>query len=115
MARIPQQQQPLKFATVAAVARPLRRLEPEDPPINLYVGNLPFNLTSEELTAHFSKVGPVTSAQVINDRETGRSRGFGFVEMSDEDGRRAIDELSGQNLAGRALTVNEARPRQPRR
>jgi len=78
------------------------------------VGNLPFSTTSDELQALFSKVGTVTSAQVITDRETGRSRGFGFIEMSDEDAARAIDELTGANLGGRSITVNEARPRAPR-
>jgi RNA recognition motif-containing protein len=82
--------------------------------INLYVGNLPFSTTSDDLANLFSKVGEVTSAQVVTDRETGRSRGFGFVEMSDEDARKAIEELGGTNLAGRPLTVNEARPRAPR-
>jgi RNA recognition motif-containing protein len=82
--------------------------------INLYVGNLPFQTTSDELSALFGRVGAVTSAQVITDRETGRSRGFGFVEMSDEDGRKAIDELTGADMGGRAITVNEARPRAPR-
>ena len=78
------------------------------------MGNLPYSTTSDELTALFSRVGAVTSAQVIMDRETGRSRGFGFVEMSDEDGRRAIDELTGAAMGGRSITVNEARPRAPR-
>jgi len=78
------------------------------------VGNLPFSTTSDELAALFGRVGSVTSAQVISDRETGRSRGFGFVEMSDEDARKAIDELTGADMGGRAITVNEARPRQPR-
>ena len=82
--------------------------------INLYVGNLPFSTTSDELATMFGRVGIVTSAQVITDRETGRSRGFGFVEMSDEDARKAIDELTGADLGGRSITVNEARPRQPR-
>lgn len=82
--------------------------------INLYVGNLPFTTTSDELAALFGRVGEVTSAQVITDRETGRSRGFGFVEMSDEDARKAIEELTGADFAGRAITVNEARPRAPR-
>ena len=82
--------------------------------INLYVGNLPFSTTSDELAALFGRVGSVTSAQVITDRETGRSRGFGFVEMSDEDARKAIDELTGVDMGGRSLTVNEARPRAPR-
>ena len=78
------------------------------------MGNLPYSTTSDELAALFSRVGAVTSAQVIIDRETGRSRGFGFVEMSDEDGRKAIDELTGAPMGGRSITVNEARPRQPR-
>lgn len=78
------------------------------------MGNLPFTTTSNELEEFFSKVGTVTSAQVITDRETGRSRGFGFVEMADDDARKAIDELTGGNLGGRAITVNEARPRAPR-
>lgn len=79
------------------------------------MGNLPFSTTNEDLAKHFSQVGAVSSAQVINDRDTGRSRGFGFVEMADDDARRAIDELSGSSLGGRSITVNEARPRQPRR
>jgi cold-inducible RNA-binding protein len=78
------------------------------------VGNIPFSTTSDDLAALFAKVGQVSSAQVITDRETGRSRGFGFVEMSDEDGRKAIDELTGADLGGRSITVNEARPRQAR-
>ena len=79
------------------------------------MGNLPFSTTSDELATLFGRVGVVTSAQVITDRETGRSRGFGFVEMSDEDARKAIDELTGADLGGRSITVNEARPRAPRR
>ena len=82
--------------------------------INLYVGNLPFSTTSDELASLFGTIGEVTSAQVVTDRETGRSRGFGFVEMADEDARKAIDQLTGTNLGGRPLTVNEARPRNPR-
>ena len=78
--------------------------------INLYVGNLPFSTTSDDLANLFAKVGAVTSAQVVTDRETGRSRGFGFVEMGDEDARKAIDELTGTQLGGRPITVNEARP-----
>ena len=75
------------------------------------MGNLPFSTTSDELASLFGRVGVVTSAQVITDRETGRSRGFGFVEMSDDDARKAIDELTGADLGGRSITVNEARPR----
>ena len=78
------------------------------------MGNLPYQTTSDDLASLFGRAGSVTSAQVIMDRETGRSRGFGFVEMSDEDGRKAIDELTGADLGGRAITVNEARPRAPR-
>ena len=78
------------------------------------MGNLPFQTTSDELASLFGKVGAVTSAQVITDRETGRSRGFGFVEMADDDARKAIDELTGADMGGRAITVNEARPRAPR-
>ena len=78
------------------------------------MGNLPYSTTSDELATLFGRVGVVTSAQVIMDRETGRSRGFGFVEMSDEDGRKAIDELTGAAMGGRSITVNEARPRAPR-
>ncbi|MDQ3542554.1 MAG: RNA-binding protein [Actinomycetota bacterium] len=78
------------------------------------MGNLPFQTTSDELATLFGKVGAVTSAQVITDRETGRSRGFGFVEMGDDDARKAIDELTGADMGGRAITVNEARPRAPR-
>ncbi len=82
--------------------------------MNLYVGNLPFNTTSDELHDVFSQHGTVTSAQVIMDRETGRSRGFGFVEMS-EGGDRAIEALNGSDLGGRSMTVNEAKPRESNR
>ena len=78
------------------------------------MGNLPYSTTSDELATLFGRVGAVTSAQVIMDRETNRSRGFGFVEMADEDARKAIDELTGADMGGRAITVNEARPRAPR-
>ena len=78
------------------------------------MGNLPYSTTSDDLATLFARVGAVTSAQVIMDRETGRSRGFGFVEMSDEDGRKAITELAGADMGGRGITVNEARPRQAR-
>jgi len=80
----------------------------------LYVGNLSFRVTSEELSQLFSQYGNVTSASVISDRDTGRSRGFGFVEMADG-GEQAVEALNGQDLQGRALTVNEAKPREPRR
>ena len=80
--------------------------------MNIYVGNLPFSSTSGDLEELFGEYGQVESAAVISDRETGRSRGFGFVEMaSDDDARRAIEELDGADLGGRNLKVNEARPR----
>lgn len=81
---------------------------------NLYVGNLSYNCTADELRELFSQHGNVTSAQVVSDRETGRSRGFGFVEMSDG-GEAAINALNGSEFQGRTLTVNEARPREPGR
>ena len=80
---------------------------------NLYVGNLPFQTTADDLREVFGQHGPVTAAQVVADRETGRSRGFGFVEMS-AGGDEAIAALNGVEFQGRALTVNEARPREPR-
>jgi RNA recognition motif-containing protein len=80
---------------------------------NIFVGNLPFSATSDELREAFSAYGTVTRAQVATDRETGRSRGFGFVEMS-EGGDEAIAALNGTELGGRTLTVNEARPREDR-
>ena len=83
--------------------------------MNIYVGNLPFNTSGHDLEELFGAYGSVDSASVINDRETGRSRGFGFVEMDDEGGRKAIEELDGKDYGGRNLKVNEARPREDRR
>src|SRR4051812_24549679 len=81
----------------------------------LYVGNLSYNVSSSDLEQLFSQHGTVQSAEVIQDRDTGRSKGFGFVEMgSDEEAQAAIAALSGQQHDGRALTVNEAKPREPR-
>jgi RNA recognition motif-containing protein len=81
----------------------------------IYVGNLPWSTTSADLEAMFSPHGAVRSAEVISDRETGRSRGFGFVEMETDEGlQAAIAALNGQEVNGRALTVNEARERTPR-
>ena len=80
---------------------------------NLYVGNLPFSTTSEDLEQLFGQHGTVTRAQVMTDRETGRSRGFGFVEMSDG-ADAAIQALNGNQFQGRALTVHEAKPREER-
>jgi RNA recognition motif-containing protein len=81
----------------------------------LYVGNLPFSISDEELGQAFQRFGGVTSAKVILDRDSGRSKGFGFVEMgSDDEAQQAIEGMNGQSLGGRTLTVNEARPIEPR-
>ena len=81
----------------------------------LYVGNLPFQTTSDELKDHFAQAGSVESASVVEDRMTGRSRGFGFVEMATpEEAAAAIEQLNGKDFGGRNLTVNEARPRTDR-
>src|SRR4029079_5801226 len=81
----------------------------------LYVGNLPFQPTSDELRDHFAQAGNVESASVVEDRMTGRSRVFGFVEMATpEEAAAAIEKLNGKEFAGRNLTVNEARPRTDR-
>jgi cold-inducible RNA-binding protein len=81
----------------------------------LYVGNLPFNTTDQDLSEIFTQVGQVASAKVIMDRDSGRSKGFGFVEMnSDEEAQNAISQFNGAQLNGRPLTVNEARPMAPR-
>lgn len=83
--------------------------------IKLYVGNLPYSCTEDSLREAFSEYGEVTSANLVMDRETGRPRGFGFVEFANrEDGEKAIEGLHGQNFEGRDLTVNEARPREAR-
>ena len=82
--------------------------------MNIYVGNLPFTTTSQALEGLFSEYGAVDSASVVNDRETGRSRGFGFVEMDNDAGAKAIEELDGKDFDGRNLKVNEARPRERR-
>jgi RNA recognition motif-containing protein len=80
---------------------------------NIYVGNLSYQATADDLREAFAEYGTVTRAQVVMDRETGRSRGFGFVEMS-EGGDEAINALNGAQFQGRALTVNEAKPREDR-
>ena len=78
--------------------------------MKLFVGNLSFQTTDNDLNDLFSQVGPVESANVITDRDTGRSKGFGFVQMSDDDAAKAITKFNGTEINGRALTVNEARP-----
>lgn len=83
--------------------------------VNIYVGNLVWGCTSDDLLNLFSAQGQVTRAQIVMDRETGRSRGFGFVEMAnDAEARKAIEALDGTDFNGRPLTVNEAKPREPR-
>jgi RNA recognition motif-containing protein len=76
----------------------------------VYVGNLPFRTNEDELASLFGEVGAVESVSIIIDRETGRSKGFGFVSMSDEDAEKAIAQFNGYQFGGRPLTVNEARP-----
>jgi len=82
---------------------------------NIYVGNLSYEATEEEIRQLFAEFGDVDSVNLITDRETGRLRGFGFVEMSDDAGAKAaIEGLNGKEIAGRTLTVNEARPKTSR-
>lgn len=76
--------------------------------MKLYVGNLPWSTTDSDLSEMFGEFGSVDSASVITDRETGRSRGFAFVEMDNDSGKRAMEELNGREVGGRALKVNEA-------
>lgn len=83
--------------------------------MNIYVGNLSWDTDNRQLNELFSQYGEVDTARVITDRETGRSRGFGFVEMAnDDEARSAIDALNGYEFDGRTIKVNEARPKQPR-
>lgn len=81
--------------------------------MRIYVGNLPFRTTTQELRELFASYGEVNDVVIPEDRETGRSRGFGFVDMDDDSGRGAIEALDGWDMDGRALRVNEARPRTP--
>ena len=81
----------------------------------IYVGNLPFSATNESLSELFGRFGSVDSSKIVTDRDTGRSKGFGFVEMSDSaEADAAIEKLNGSDYGGRSLTVNEARPMEPR-
>jgi RNA recognition motif-containing protein len=77
----------------------------------IFVGNLDFGATEESIRSLFEQYGPVESAKLMTDRDSGRSRGFAFVEMADGDAEKAISALNGTNLGGRALNVNEARPK----
>jgi RNA recognition motif-containing protein len=82
--------------------------------MNIYVGNLPWSTSEDELRELFEEYGEVSSVNIIKDRDSGRSRGFGFVEMEEEGARAAIEALDGEELDGRALKVNQARPREER-
>lgn len=83
--------------------------------VNLFIGSLAYATTDDSLKAFFETIGEVTSARVVTDRETGRSKGFGFVEFADEaNNQKAIDELNGKELDGRAINVNLARPKEDR-
>ncbi len=82
---------------------------------NLFVGSLPWSVNDEQLAQIFAEAGSVDSARVITERDSGRSKGFGFVEMAtDEEAKKAVEMLNGKELEGRAITVNEARPREER-
>ncbi|HET7921129.1 MAG TPA: RNA-binding protein [Gammaproteobacteria bacterium] len=81
---------------------------------SIYVGNLPFTASEEEIRSKFEQFGAVQSVKLISDRETGRPRGFGFVEMDQGSAQKAIQELNGKDMGGRPLRVNEAQERQPR-
>ncbi len=83
--------------------------------MNIYVGNLSYGMSEDELRDAFAAYGDVSSVKILTDRETGRSRGFGFVEMPNQsEGEAAVAQLNGKDLGGRALRVNEARPRERR-
>lgn len=84
--------------------------------MNIYVGNLSYSMSEDELRNAFGAFGQVSSAKILMDRETGRSRGFGFVEMPNaKEAETAIAQLNGKDVGGRALRINEARPKEPRR
>ena len=83
--------------------------------MNIYVGNMPYSMTETDLNSAFSAHGSVSSARLVTDRDTGRAKGFGFVEMNDaNEAKAAIEALNGQDLGGRKAVVNEARPREER-
>ena len=83
--------------------------------MNIYVGNLPYSTTPDDLQEVFAAFGEVSAARIVNDRETGRAKGFGFVEMpNDEEAKKAIEALNGNDIGGCKVVVNEARPREPR-
>ncbi len=81
---------------------------------SIYVGNLPWSATEEQVRDLFNEYGNVLNVKLVNDRDTGRARGFGFVEMEDDDAEKAIEALNNSSFGGRTLRVNEAKPRAPR-
>ena len=83
--------------------------------MKLYVGNLPHSMSEDDLTSAFKEYGEIQSLKIITDRETGNSRGFGFIEMSDSDGKNAIESLNNSDMQGRKIHVNEAQEKKPRR
>jgi len=93
---------------------PLNRFQEKSMTKRIYVGNLSYQTTENDLSALFEQAGVVESVNIITDRDTGRSKGFAFVEMANDDAEKAIAQLNGTEIGGRALTVNEARPREER-
>jgi cold-inducible RNA-binding protein len=93
---------------------PLNRFQEKSMTKRIYVGNLSYQTTENDLSALFEQCGQVESVNIITDRDTGRSKGFAFVEMANDDAEKAIAQLNGTEIGGRALTVNEARPREER-
>ena len=99
----------------ATTATPRDNLTHKERSVNIYVGNLSYDTTEQDLETAFTPFGQVDTARLINDRDSGRSKGFGFVEMpNNAEAEAAIQALNGKDLQGRTVTVNEARPREPR-
>ncbi len=103
------------YGLASQAAVPVIRRESVTLGARIYVGNLPFSAGEDEVRDLFATYGDVQSVALPIDRDTGRKRGFGFVEMEDNEARRAIEGLDGTDFGGRMLRVNEARPREPRR
>jgi RNA recognition motif-containing protein len=103
------------FESMGRIAIPQKVHKEEPMGKKLYIGNLPYSVDDQQLQEAFQAYGAVASARVITDRETGRSKGFGFVEMEDDGAANdAVEKMNGQQLAGRAINVSEARPQEPR-
>jgi RNA recognition motif-containing protein len=82
-----------------------------DVPKTIYVGNIPWTLSEDELKDYFNETAPVVSARIITERATGRSKGYGFIEVAEEDAEQVVEQMNGKELGGRKLVVNEAKPR----